>query len=432
MKMKVIFIVHYFPPLNSSGSRRVLSFAKYLSRFGHKITVLTTKKNIYDGDFSEYLPDYCEVIQVGSTSELTSKNIQKHFSNQKLRSALVSIRRYMTRVFGQLIDHRILFAFRIYFNRFPQNASAALTNADLLVSSSPPWPVHLAAYFLARRFNKPWIADYRDQFSGHYLFRSNFLVEAFEKKLDRLFINRAALVTVVSQPMMDYYSQFQQNISCIENGFDREAFNKYGAERNSANESFEPRKTLRYVGTITKSSIVEDRIPSLFSALSLLSTEARKFINVQFYGESGTLPAYIRKIYPNLIDSVEFYRLVPHEQALDLICSADALFFSGLSYEDSLSAKGVLTTKLFEYLASRRPIVADISEDSLAGQIVLKSGLALVCSTDSIKIAEALFKIIKGDIVVTPNEDFIDSFSREGQARRFETLMIQTMEKFYS
>lgn len=54
--MHVAFIVHYFPPLNSTGARRVLAFAKYLHRFGHRISVVTTQKHTYDGYLTEALP----------------------------------------------------------------------------------------------------------------------------------------------------------------------------------------------------------------------------------------------------------------------------------------------------------------------------------------------------------------------------------------
>ena len=56
--MKIVFIAHYFPPLNSSGARRINAFAKYLSKQGHKIIVITTRKTLRDGLLTESIPDY--------------------------------------------------------------------------------------------------------------------------------------------------------------------------------------------------------------------------------------------------------------------------------------------------------------------------------------------------------------------------------------
>ena len=42
--MKILIITHYFPPLNSIASLRPYSWAKYWTKVGHDVTVLTTKK----------------------------------------------------------------------------------------------------------------------------------------------------------------------------------------------------------------------------------------------------------------------------------------------------------------------------------------------------------------------------------------------------
>lgn len=424
--MRIVFIVHYFPPLNSSGARRVLALSKYLSRFGHQVTVVTTRKSRYDGQLTEQMPDYCKVIELGGRSvpdARTSIDARTQGGRPALALSLVTVRRALTRIFGQLIDHRLSLALRFFMGRLPREAVEALEGADVLVSSSPPWPVHLATYFASGRFGKPWVADYRDQFSGHHIFESNALTAYVERSLERLMLGRAARVTVVSSPMAEYYRQFHRVVDSIENGFDAEVFEGIRKELPGAISSGDGRKTLRYVGTITKDTITKDRIPNLLEALRLLRPEERKEILVQFYGESGTLPAVVRSRYPELMGCMEFNESVSHREALTLILTADGLFFSGVSSEDSLSAKGVLTTKLFEYLAAQRPILADIVPQTLAGQVITRSGLGLVCSTDPGAIAAGLRRLLSGDVGLQPDAEFIGSFSRESQAKRFEKVL---------
>jgi len=39
---KVLFVVHDYPPIRSTGSQRVLKFARYLPDFGYQPLILTT------------------------------------------------------------------------------------------------------------------------------------------------------------------------------------------------------------------------------------------------------------------------------------------------------------------------------------------------------------------------------------------------------
>lgn len=423
--MRIVFLVHYFPPLNSSGARRVLAFTKYLSRYGHQVTVLTTRKTSWDGQLTERMPDYCRIIELGGASVYEAKPSQKQ-NPTKERSGLVAYivnaRRATAKLFGQLLDHRISFAFRFLLKRLPFDAIDELESADILVSSCPPWPMHLAAYFASHHFGKAWVADYRDMFSGHHLFESNSFSASIETALERLMLSRATSVTVVSSPMAEYYQRFHSKVDVIENGYDAETIEAIRNKFPRITESVD-RKIVRYVGTITKQSITKDRIPNLLEAIRMLSIGEQKRLLIQFYGDSGTLPTVVNDRYPDLNHCIEFNGFVSHSEALRLILTADGLFFSGVSSGESLSVKGVLTTKLFEYLASGVPIVADIAQDSLAGEIILRSGLGLVCSTDPYAIAQGLKVLISGDVSVRSNLEFVTCFSRESQAKRFEQIL---------
>lgn len=51
-KYKILIITHYFPPINAIASHRPYSWAKYWSRMGNDITVLTTKKEPKSNDLN--------------------------------------------------------------------------------------------------------------------------------------------------------------------------------------------------------------------------------------------------------------------------------------------------------------------------------------------------------------------------------------------
>ena len=208
--MKVVFFVHYFPPLNSTGSRRVESFAKYLARDGHEIVVVSTRKTQRDGPLTETVPPYvrlyeldaggrCVQTQPSSASAAASQPAAKriHWTRR--------LRQQIMRLFGQIIDHRLLFASALRSKKLDPRVSQELATADIFVSSCPPWPAHLAALVAARRFGKPWIADYRDQFSGNHVMNGTWLSDRIECAIARARRKRATALTVITTPLQPYY-----------------------------------------------------------------------------------------------------------------------------------------------------------------------------------------------------------------------------------
>ncbi len=419
--MKVVFIVHYFPPLNSTGARRVLAFSKYLSQFGHDITVVTTRKYAHDGLLTEPLPEYCRVIQVGYGRRSRAEPVPRARTSGRsgLVTRLVLIKRWFTRFFGQLVDLRLVFAVRFYLGLLPKDAIRAISEADVLVSSNPPWPAQLAGRFAARRFGKAWVADYRDNFSGNHTFPGSALSSRIEYYLDKWMLGGAAAVTVVSRPMEEYYRRFHPAVTTIENGFDAEAFTK--ARRGAHGTTGERSKGLivRYMGTVTP-----DRIPVNFlRAIRELPDPVRAALRVEYRGDALLLERVIAADFADVAPCFVFEREVPHLEALRLMLTADALLFTETSSTESLSAQGVLTTKIFEYLAAGRPIIADIEPHTLAGDVIVRSGLAAACSTDPAQLARAISTLAAGTATVSPDQEYIASFSRERQTRKLERLL---------
>ena len=109
--------------------------------------------------------------------------------------------------------------------------------------------------------------------------------------------------------------------------------------------------------------------------------------------------------------------------------TADALFFIETSDFSSHSARGVLTTKLFEYAAARKPIIAEISEATLASQYIKQAGTGLVISEDASEIELALERLREGRTVLKINDSFINSLSRKFKTVELEALFKHVLQK---
>lgn len=424
--MKILFLAHYFPPLNSSGARRINAFVKYLALAGHEIIVVTTKKTSRDGVLSETVPSYVRLFEMNGIGGLsfskTTPSVEDDLFQKRNRSSigetLLKIKRFVMKYSGQLIDHRLIFSLQFLYPWLNKNVKNNLLEADIVVSTSPPWPVHLAGKIVKYRFSKPWIADYRDQFSGSHIQSGLPLFQKIEFRIDRWLLRTADGVVTISSPMMEYYQKFNQNVCCIENGYDAAFFlSRLKALSQKINDEEGLNKSIRivYMGTITR-----DRLPkALFKALKILNGDGIRVV-AEFYGDSGALNAAINEYEPDAAPYVKIFSQLSYVNAVDTMIKADILFFIETSDLSSHSSRGVLTTKLFEYFAARKPIIAEISKHSLAAKYIENSGLGLIISPNALEISSALKALINNQIKIIPNEIFIDSLSRELKTKELE------------
>ncbi|MDP3699449.1 MAG: glycosyltransferase [Hylemonella sp.] len=433
--MKVVFLVHYFPPLNSSGARRINAFAKYLAATGHQITVITTRKTGRDGLLTEDVPSYLTLLELGGWGKLasTEANANTRAANQRTVATrslagqlLLKIKRSFMKVGGQLIDHRLLFSMQFAFPWLAGEVKQAIKEADIVMSSCPPWPTHLAGRLAKTRFGRRWVADYRDQFSGNHILRGSALSRPIEVGLERWLIKTADHVVAISGPMKEYYELFHPAVTCIENGYDEGVFEMARARiGDQAAKAAADEFVIRYMGTITV-----DRIPvAFFQALAQINQQPGRRVVAEFYGESTLLRNALPEVAPQAEPFVRFCPQLPYMGAIQGMLTADALFFIETSDFSSHSARGVLTTKLFEYLAARKPVVAEITARSLAAQYIRQSGLGVVVSEDTAEILRGLERLRAGEFKPEIDDEFINSLSRQVKAQELEQLFHRLVGK---
>jgi glycosyltransferase involved in cell wall biosynthesis len=433
--LKIVFITHYFPPLNSSGARRINAFAKYLAAKGHQITVITTRKTGRDGLLTEEVPSYLTLLELGGWGKLagTEPSANTAAANQRTVATrslagqlLLKIKRSVMKVAGQLIDHRLLFATQFAFPWLAGEVKKAINEADIVMSSCPPWPTHLAGRLAKTRFGKLWVADYRDQFSGNHILRGSAMSRPIEVWLERWLIKTADHVVAISGPMKEYYERFHPDVTCIENGYDEGVFEQARATiHDQTVKNPDDEFVIRYMGTITA-----DRIPAaFFRALAQVNQNPGRRVVAEFYGESTLLRKALPEAVPQAGPFVRFCPQLPYMGAIQGMLTADALFFIETSDFSSHSARGVLTTKLFEYLAARKPVVAEITDRSLAAQYIKQSGLGVVVSEDAAEILRGLESLRAEEFKPEIDDVFINALSRQVKAQELEQLFHRLVGK---
>lgn len=371
--IRFIFLVHYFPPINSSGAKRAEAVSKYLVAAGHKVTVITTQKSSANGAFTEKPPPGVDVIELDWLGR-NRASVERGDYFEPMYTGRPSLKRrfkdFVMNFWGQLPDPRLPFALSFACPWLASRARSALAEADVVVGSSPPWPMLLAAIISKRRFRIPCILDYRDHFSECHEMPGGRFAKWLEKKIDRLLVRNAEHVVAISVPMAGYYRTMSKRVSTILNGYDHEILD---AARQKAQPGDGHFLTLRYMGIVSPGRVPHNILRALvqFKAMNLSNFEK---LRIEYYGSAALVDEVIQHSYPSISSAFHFYAAVPYSMSLQLVVEADYLLFAETSSKATLSASGILTTKLFEYIGSGRPVLGDISVDTLAGSLLVESG----------------------------------------------------------
>jgi glycosyltransferase involved in cell wall biosynthesis len=126
-------------------------------------------------------------------------------------------------------------------------------------------------------------------------------------------------------------------------------------------------------------------------------------------------------------DRLELHPFLPRKQALELQRDSEALLL--LIPEAAGRGKGVLSGKVFEYLAAERPILASVPEDGAAADLIERTGAGVVASPeDPAEIEAALRGLVErheeGSLDAPPlSEEWRDRLSRRTRVGELAELL---------
>ena len=413
---RVLLISYWYPPCNSPGSRRSGSMAKYLGEYGWQPVVVTnhwtTKNCSYDPDCVQNLPegDFVRRIQSSNLKNggffgfLNEDNWQKVLRPMKHPTNWSgNVKRSLTRL-------------------------ADLKNIDAIWATyCPNANLYLARYF-SKKIRVPWVADFRDepgQFGTPEDIRYRFMVYRMIAAQRRL-IKSAAAITTVTKGLSDTLKdRYQREVHVIMNGFDPEDTAK---EEKIICSKF----TLVHTG-----ELYPQRSPKpIFDALAMLIKKgeiATSDISIKFYGQDYILTENNDFFLPHLLKNYPFSEIVTSYQRVsrkecDEICRSSTILL--LIRE---SGKGFIPSKLFSYLAARRPILALSNNSNDVQQIIYETGAGECCNT-LLEIANLLLKWYKewkitGTVNYSGKGNSILRFSRKEQAKQLVELLDEVVSE---
>jgi glycosyltransferase involved in cell wall biosynthesis len=387
---RVLIITYYWPPSGGAGVQRWLKFAKYLPSYGIEPVILTV-----DPEYASYpqmdislgneIPEGLKVFKTKSFEPLNMISGllgKKHvpfggFSNVDKSSLLQKVLRFIRGNF-------FIPDARVGWNRHAYKKAIELISdyqIETIITTSPPHSTQLIGLKLKQKLGIRWIADLRDPWTDIY-FYNDFLHTWFAKKadlkLEKKVLNNADQIITVGhwirqQLLLKLNQQNPQKIAVITNGFDEDDFKQITLPKNK-------RFTITYSGTLSD----HYNISSFIKACSNLKAKQHDF-KLRFVGNIS-VNRINEMIDAGLSDNIEQINYVSHNESIEFLFSSDALL---LVIPDFKGSKGILTGKLFEYLASKKPIIAIGDPEGDASRIIAECNSGKMFSYNSVEPVES-------------------------------------------
>jgi glycosyltransferase involved in cell wall biosynthesis len=428
--VNIIVIAYNFPPCGGGGVQRATKLVKYLSRFGHSVTVVAASPGDYklmDESLAAEIPSTVRVLRFADRAPL-----KRFFSGIPVIPKREP-QRFFVRAFNKLT--RIAAAWTIVPDlqrAWASDVERALVplfdgeSFDAIISTSFPYSDHLLGLALSRRLGLALVADFRDPWVRNHFAPPPWPVLRRNLILESSVVAAASKVVVVSEPMIEIMEKDHPvacagKMHCITNGYDEEDFSGYLA---LPSKGFEILFAGSIYGPITLDYLVEGMVRAS-RELGL----AAGAMTLRVIGMKKSLVDTSLKAANDLGITCLTAPYLPHSEIIGHYSRASVL---ALVLPKIAMEAIVYSGKLFEYLRAGKPILGLVGE-GVAANLIRRSRSGIVVDPedrDGIrKSVVQLYTDWSSGKVFTSDLELIARYGRESQARDFERLLVEAVNE---
>jgi glycosyltransferase involved in cell wall biosynthesis len=378
--VKILLVTRHFPPGGGGGVQRPLKFATHLPALGIETHVLAPDvPGTAPADDELELPTQAWIHRVRYVGPRSGRPADRLLAKQ-------GVSRLGTQ--AALLGRRLL----VPDENAPWSTLATPVairivrreGIDVVLTTSPPPSLHLLGAAVKRTTGAAWVADLRDPLTSHphrrgYESRLARLKETTVGRVGRLVASQANAIVAASDAIADEMRALEPKgkVVTIANGCDFDDF--AGLEHHPSD-----RLRITHAGHFHGK-----RDPKPF--LRALAQSGLDDVVVRFAGDFRTEDREYAEAL-GLGDRVELLGNVSRRRSLELQRDSEALLL--LIPESGGRGRGVLTGKIYEYLAAERPILAVVPADGAAAQLVRDTGAGIVVPSDDVDaLREALLEL---------------------------------------
>ena len=388
---KVLIITYYWPPAGGPGVQRWVKFVKYLRDFGIEPIIYTPENPTYpilDPHIAADIPEDLTLLKTKIFEPYALASLFSKEKTQKISAGIIPTKK------PSLLDKLLLW---IRGNLFIPDArvlwvrpsvkylSEYLTEhpIDTIITTAPPHSLHLIGLRLKEKFpSLRWIADFRDPWTTIGYHSQLRLTKRSARK--HLVMERTVLQTadtlIVTSPstQREFQAKTSRPIEVITNGYDDDF--------PTQTPSLSPYFLLSHIG-----SLLSERNPEpLWQVLSEMTKEQpdfRRDLRLCLAGKvSDEVLTSLQKC--QLTDYLDLKGYISHTEAIALQRQSQLLLLLEINHPKT---EGIIPGKLFEYMASQRPILALGYKQWDVKDIIAQTQTGITLSlTDTQAIREAL------------------------------------------
>lgn len=416
-KQRVLVFAYYYPPMGLSGVQRVSKFTKYLPDMGWQPHVITTGPTAYYAHDETLLAD------------LDSRDIVIYRTEGKDPNSLLKEQGTvkMPREFVRKFLRRISDTFFVPDNKKAWARQALALGRELVQQyefeaifvSGPPFSAMTAAAQLSNETGIPLVVDYRDLWVGNqFHFYPTLWHSNKHQQLERDVLTLASRVTVTNRRIKEHliarYNFLRSDeVAIIPHGYDPADFDT-ASPFHREDSAFR----LTYAGIFYD---VVTPVPFFKAVRKVLQENPSVQLDLHFVG-------LLRDEYKKTARKLGLEALITdhgyctHDDAVRHLLSSDALW---MMVGNTRNADTISSAKLYEYMASRKPMLVSVPEGTLRKD-AQRYGAAWITNPDDIDaIATSIIEMYtawKQGRLPKANEDVVASHNRAALA---ETLAKQ-------
>jgi glycosyltransferase involved in cell wall biosynthesis len=366
---RVLIITYYWPPSGGAGVQRWLKFAKYLPESGWEPVIITV-----DPDYAAYpVTDSSLAKEIPASLRVFKTKATDYFSVYKKDKSKIPTAGFANSVNNTLKGKIMRFIRGNFFipdprkgwNKYAFKKACELIETEGIqhvITTSPPHSTQLIGLKLKSRYPSiTWTADLRDPWTDIYyynLFYPTYLSKAIDLSLEKKVLRTADRIITVGKSLMESFISKEASVrdktSVIPNGYDEDDF-------KNLKYSTPVKFTISYTGTLSDTYPVN----GFLDALTRFKSNGNDFF-VRFV---GTVSTDQQKLILSKAgnENVEFISYTDHTSAISYMAQSSLLL---LIIPEHKSNKSIITGKIFEYLATGKPVLCLGPADGDAAAII--------------------------------------------------------------
>lgn len=426
---KILIISYYWIPSGGSGVQRWVKFTKYLRDYGWEPIIYTPENPEYPVLDDSFVKDIPTDIKVIKTPIWEPYSIYRKLTNKKdepINAGFISENKSKNWKENLSVWIRGNFLIPDPRSFWIRPSVKYLTEylktnpVDAIITTGPPHSMHFIGLGLKKAFpNIPWVTDFRDPWTNIYYYKDlklSKIADRIHHKLEKKIVQKSDLLLVVSNGMKQEFSYLNpKRIQVLTNGFDTD-------DQPAESITLDSKFSISYIGLLT-----ENQNPTvLWEVLEDLckeDIEFKKDLQIQLIGKidySAIESIKNHNLFEQLIQSA----YIPHNEAIARQRSSQVLLLLLINKEGNF--KGVLTGKLFEYLAAKRPVLGFGTTDSDAAKVLSDVGagkmIAFTDKAETKKVILEYYSQYKSDSL-TINSSSVEKYSRKSLTEEFVNLL---------